>query len=160
MLFSKKQRGFFREKVDALRITDQHKGRSSVAVLCRQFGVSRGGYYAWLKRGISRRQIEDDNLLGKIMKVHRESREVYGYPSVHEALKTEGVICGRNRVSRLMRKNGIAARIARRFKRHSHRHELFRGTTNLLLDREPVTALTRCGLEMSPTSGLVRDSLI
>lgn len=39
-----------------------------------------------------------------------------------------------------MRENGIAARMARRFKRHSHRHELFRSSTNLLLNRDPTTA--------------------
>jgi transposase InsO family protein len=39
-----------------------------------------------------------------------------------------------------MRENGIVAKMARRFKRHSHRHELFRSSTNLLLDRGPTTA--------------------
>ncbi len=38
-----------------------------------------------------------------------------------------------------MRINGIAAKMARRFRRHSHRHELFRSSTNLLLKREPTT---------------------
>ena len=39
-----------------------------------------------------------------------------------------------------MRENGIVARMARRFKRHKYKHELFRNTTNLLLDREPTSA--------------------
>ena len=108
--------------------------------MCRKLGVSRGGYYAWRKRGKSRRRIEDDQLLEQIVTVHKESREIYGYPRVHEALKQAGIVCGKNRVARLMRENGIAAKMARRFRRHSHRHELFRGTTNLLLVRDPVTA--------------------
>lgn len=58
-------------------------------------------------------------------------------------LRKAGVVCGRNRVARIMRENGIAAKMARRFKRHSHRHELFRGSTNLLLDRGPTTALNQ-----------------
>jgi putative transposase len=71
--------------------------------------------------------------------VHRDSQERYGYPRVHQALRQSGVVCGRNRVARLMRDNGIAARAARRFRRHSHRHELFRGSSNLLLTRAPTT---------------------
>jgi len=38
-----------------------------------------------------------------------------------------------------MRENGIAAKMARRFKRHTHKHELFRSSTNLLLHRDPVS---------------------
>ena len=39
-----------------------------------------------------------------------------------------------------MRENGIIAKMARRFKRHTHKHEIFRSSTNLLLEREPVSA--------------------
>jgi len=84
--------------------------------------------------------MDNDLLLEKIIEVHRASRERYGYPRVHQALRQKGIVCGRNRVARIMRENGIAARMARRFKRHSHRHELFRGSTNLLLEREPTTS--------------------
>jgi len=72
--------------------------------------------------------------------VHKDNREVYGYPRIHQALKSEGIKCGRNRVARLMRENGIVAKMARRFKRHKHKHELFRSSTNLLLDREITSA--------------------
>ena len=52
----------------------------------------------------------------------------------------QGIKCGRNRVARLMRENGIVAKMARRFKKHLHKHEQYRSTTNLLLDREPTSA--------------------
>ena len=108
--------------------------------MCRKLGVTRAGYYAWVKRGKSQRHVDNTELLGKIIEVHQASQERYGYPRVHQALQQNGVTCGRNRVARIMRENGIAARMARRFRRHSHRHELFRGSTNLLLNREPTTA--------------------
>lgn len=66
------------------------------------------------------------------------SRETYGYPRVHAALKRYGVTCGRHRVARLMQANGIMAKMARRFKKHSHRHHLIREPRNLLLNRDPV----------------------
>lgn len=107
--------------------------------MCRKLGVTRAGYYAWLKRDRSQRHVDNAELLGKIIEVHQASQERYGYPRVHQALQQNGITCGRNRVARIMRENGIAARMARRFRRHSHRHELFRGSTNLLLSREPTT---------------------
>ena len=57
---------------------------------------------------------------------------------MHKELNRRDIPCGQNRVAAIMRDYGIKARMARRFKRHSHRHHLFRGTTNLLLDRDPV----------------------
>lgn len=66
------------------------------------------------------------------------SRETYGYPRVHAALKRAGEACGRHRVARLMHSNGIVAKMARRFKKHSHRHHLIREPRNLLLNRAPV----------------------
>lgn len=108
--------------------------------MCRKLGVTRGGYYAWLKRSASQRSLDNQALLERIIKVHKEHRELYGYPRVHKALRQSGVVCGRNRVARLMRENGIVAKMARRFRRQTHRYELFRGTTNLLLDTGPTTA--------------------
>ncbi|MFV9678116.1 MAG: IS3 family transposase, partial [Methanosarcinales archaeon] len=93
-----------------------------------------------MKRGKSCRAVKDEELLENILRIHKDNRELYGYPRVHQALIKEGVKCGRNRVARLMRENGIIAKMARRFKRHKYKHELFRSSTNLLLDREPTSA--------------------
>lgn len=111
-------------------------------MLCRKLGVSRSGYYAWQHRQDSPRKQDDGQLLAMIIKIHQASREAYGYPRIHAALKTEGVVCGRNRVARIMRENGIKARMARRFRCHRHLHYLFE-TPNLLLDRPPVRKANR-----------------
>ena len=102
--------------------------------------VTPGGYHAWLKRNKSQHSIDDALLLEHIIKTHKANREVYGYPRIHQALIAQGIKCGRNRIARLMRVNGIVAKMARRFKRHKHKHEHYRSTTNLLLDREPTSA--------------------
>ncbi len=75
-----------------------------------------------------------------IHEVFKTSRETYGYPRVHAALKARGLVCGRHRVARIMRENGLKARMARRFKCHRHRDWLFEQTPNLLLDRPKATA--------------------
>jgi putative transposase len=101
--------------------------------------VTRGGYYAWKKRQPSQRAQDNQGLLKKIVDIHKQSRETYGYPRVHAALKRQGETCGRHRVARIMQDYGIQAKMSRRFKKHSHRHHLIRTPRNLLLDRAPVT---------------------
>ena len=55
--------------------------------------------------------MEDERLAAKIIKIHRDSREVYGSPRVHKALQREGVSIGKKRVERLMRTHGLQGRV-------------------------------------------------
>jgi putative transposase len=80
--------------------------------MCRLYGVTRAGYYAWRRRGPSRRARENDALVQEIHRVHAESRCIYGSPRVHRKLKRQGIRVGENRVARLMRRHGIKARVA------------------------------------------------
>lgn len=84
--------------------------------MCRILEVSRSGYYAWLKRPESRRKSQNRKLLKEIRKVYQVSRRTYGSPRITIALQKEGISCGRNRVARLMRENGIAAKTKRKYK--------------------------------------------
>ena len=111
-----------------------------MAALCRKLGVSRSGYYAWRNRDVSERELQHLQLLPVVQQIFTASRETYGYPRIHAALKTAGIHCGRHRIARIMRENGLKARMARRFKYHRHRDYLFAETPNLLLDLPPVTA--------------------
>jgi putative transposase len=101
--------------------------------------VTRGGYYAWKRRESSKRALDNEALLTRIIEVHKASRETYGYPRVHAELRRQGEQCGRNRVARLMCDYGIKARMARRFRKHSHLHHLVKDSRNLLLAKEPVS---------------------
>lgn len=80
--------------------------------MCRLYGVTRAGYYAWRARGPSRRSQEDGKLAERIRHVHHRSRHTYGSPRVYQALRSQGCLAGENRVARVMRQHGIKARVA------------------------------------------------
>jgi putative transposase len=81
--------------------------------MCRLYGVTRGGYYAWRTREPSARAEADAQLATEIERIHRGSRGIYGSPRVHRTLSHRGTRVGGKRVARLMRERGIKARLAR-----------------------------------------------
>ncbi len=87
-----------------------------LAVLCRAVGVTRGGYWSWLRRRPGPRQQADVMLLADIRRIHKDKRRVYGSPRIHAQLQKEGHRCGRKRVERLMRANGIRAKQGKKHK--------------------------------------------
>ena len=81
---------------------------STVAVACRVLEVSRSGYYEWLVRPASHRDVDDANLFDLIRDVHASSRATYGTPRVHAELKLgRGLHVGKKRVARLMHQGGL-----------------------------------------------------
>jgi transposase InsO family protein len=81
-----------------------------VARACAALGVSTSAYYAWLAREPSRREKDDLHLAVEVRAVHRESRQTYGARRIHAELRARGLACGRHRVARLMREQGLVAR--------------------------------------------------
>ena len=94
--------------------------------------LSRSGYYAGRKRPESRREEENRELVKKIEVVHQANRRVYGSPRMTVELNDQGLACSRNRVARLMKENGIAARTKRKFKVTTSSKHQFPVAPNLL----------------------------
>lgn len=88
-----------------------------VEKMCRLFEISRSGYYDWLKRDNSQKYLENQKLLIKIIKIHEDSKKRYGSPRITAELKKAGELVNHKRVEKLMRMNGIRAKMKRRFKR-------------------------------------------
>ena len=93
-----------------------HQTEFPVSVMCSVFQVSRSGYYAWYKRPESKRNRENMELAQEIAEIHRESNGNYGSPKIHGELKRRGKRHGKNRIARLMRKDGLYAKTKRKFK--------------------------------------------
>jgi len=75
--------------------------------MCRLYGVSPAGFYAWKNRSGSERSRQDAGWVEKIRTVHEASRGTYGSPRVHAVLRRQGEVVGRRRVERIMRERGI-----------------------------------------------------
>ena len=87
--------------------------------MCRLLQVSRGGYYAWVKRQEappSRREMANVQLSAAIQTTFKHSRGTYGAPRIHAELNEAGTKCSLNRVARLMRQAGLRAKSKRSFK--------------------------------------------
>lgn len=99
------------------RLIDAKKAAIPVRRSCRLLGVSSSGYYAWKRRKPSLRQYADMILLAHVRQHFALSHETYGSPRMHAELKAAGLSCGRHRVARLMRDNGLKALMKRRYKK-------------------------------------------
>ena len=58
--------------------------------MCRLYGVTRAGFYAWRSRERSERERQDEALAAEIRVVHAQSAGTYGSPRVHRALHSRG----------------------------------------------------------------------
>lgn len=84
--------------------------------MCRVLAVSRAGYYAWRGRQPSPRAQADTRLRVAIRAIHTASRQRYGRPRIHQALRAQGGRCGAQRVARLMRLDGVRGKRSRRYR--------------------------------------------
>jgi len=86
--------------------------RGQIQRLCQLFGVSKSGYYAWLKRQSIDRDVEDKQVVGKI---YSKYKGTYGYRQLQLFLwHDEGVWMNHKKVLRLMQNLGIPSRIRKK----------------------------------------------
>jgi putative transposase len=99
---------------------------------------SRSAYYAWKKRGVSKRKRANTQLLEEIRLIHLGSRMIYGSRRIAAALRSQGHLCGKNRVASVMRNAGIVSKTKRKFKVTTHsRHTLPKAENLLRQDFKP-----------------------
>lgn len=108
------------------------KANFPVGMMCRCLEVSRSGFYAWLNRPESNRTAANARLLLLIRDAFARSRKTYGSPRVHAELRALGHDAGKNRVAKLMREAGLAARRRKRFARKPDTAPRAREAPNLL----------------------------
>ena len=103
-----------------------HRGEYPVAVMCKFFGVSRSGYYDFVKR--FGKPEHDAALARKIEECQNRTDKTYGYRRVWKWLKDRDIARNPKTVLRIMKKYGLLAEIRRRRKwvnlgQQVHRYE-------------------------------------
>lgn len=78
----------------------------TISEMCRTLDVSRSGYYDWVDRAPSKREITDRMLEVEIEAIWECSGRTYGVPRVTAWLRKQGFAVSGKRVARLMRRNG------------------------------------------------------
>ena len=111
---------------------ERHRRQYSVRRMCRVLEISPSGYYAWCARPESARARDDRRLLVKIREIFQQSGKAYGSPRIAVELWAQGESCGKNRVARLMRKEGLVARKPRRYKTTTDSDHAWPAAPNLL----------------------------
>ena len=113
---------------------EKQRSNYPVGELCRSLGVSPSGYHAWRHRLPSARVLENVVLVKEIREVHKESKRTYGSPRVTKELRelSDFKTVGENRVTRLMREEGIRARHRRKYKKPDSRIAPHEVAPNLL----------------------------
>jgi putative transposase len=92
------------------------KAEYPLTVLCRCLRVSPSGFYAWCARPESAHTRKDRQLRVLLHASFEKSRQRYGSPRIHADLVEQDVRVSRKRVVRLMRAEGLKARVRKRFK--------------------------------------------
>lgn len=103
---------------------NEYKQEFKIKSMARVLGVSRSGYYAWIKPKQDDKEQERITLINHILRVFNESKRSYGPPRIYRQLKTEGIPCGRNRIAKLMKNSSLIARNKRKYKKSvTERHD-------------------------------------
>jgi putative transposase len=86
----------------------EHRQEFSIKRMCQILSVTRSGYYAWQPEKVGLREAENQVLVEQIRAEYKNSRRTYGSPRIQASLQRKGIACGRHRVARLMRGEGIS----------------------------------------------------
>jgi putative transposase len=108
------------------RFIAAERAHHTLALLCRCMRVTRSGFYAWQQRAPSARATRDRHLKVLVHVSFAGSKGRYGSPRIHRDLREDHQErVSRKRVIRLMREDGLQARVRKRFtcttnSRHDH----------------------------------------
>lgn len=89
------------------RMIERCRDAFPIRLMCRCLNVSASGYYDWRERPLSARARDNQRLAQHIAALHAESDGVLGSPRIWKDLRYRGERCGRHRVARLMRGQGL-----------------------------------------------------
>lgn len=84
-----------------------------MTTMCSVLEVSPAGFYLFIERKPSARELEDQKLSELIKQAFEDSRQTYGTPRLKEVLAQAGYQVSRARIARLMAEMGLVAKASR-----------------------------------------------
>jgi putative transposase len=95
------------------------KNHCSISLLCQIAGIPRSSYYKWLKRKVSPREQENQQLIKAMILLYDKVEGIYGYRRLTDNLRREtDQLINHKRVYRLMKLAGIQSVIRRKRKEY------------------------------------------
>ncbi len=95
---------------------DEHRNELPVSLMCRELGISRARYYAYKKEPVSMHSRVDLTLRQHIVRITATHRWAPGALKTWLLLNAQGIRCGKHRVARLRKLEGIQASRTRKFR--------------------------------------------
>jgi putative transposase len=85
----------------------RHEHEHNVRRMCKVMQLHPSGYYAWKVYPLSPRAQDDQRLMGLLKQAWLESGGVYGYRKLALDMRALGERCGKHRVARLLKLEGL-----------------------------------------------------
>ena len=95
---------------------DKHRSDLPVNLMCRELDISRSRYYAFKKQPVSMHSRVDLALRQQIVRIHTTHRWTLGTLKTWRLLNAQGIRCGKHRIARLRKLEGIQASRTKRFR--------------------------------------------
>lgn len=95
------------------RVIERFRGKYSIQAMCKMFGVSRSGYYAW--RNQQGKESKDQWLVDLITEIQSKSNQTYGCRRIRRWLEREHKkTVNLKAILRIMRKYDLLSQVRRR----------------------------------------------
>ena len=139
-------------------LIQEHAGQASIRVQCEAFGVSRSGYYAWRRRQghPSRRQLFRDRLDRLVLDAFEDRKGRSGAVGLTLDLDEQGRTYKRKTVAASMKRQGLRAKAAKKYKATTDSDHGSPVAPNRLERDFTAEAPTRSGFAVLPIFGPVR----
>lgn len=94
----------------------EHQHQFRLVKMCEVLGVSRSGYYDWLKRPESGQKARNRELTSAVKEVFVKSQNIYGSRKITRKLRKDNVVVSERTVGRIMKEEGIRSKTVRKYK--------------------------------------------
>ena len=109
-----------------------HQPLFPITLMARVFEVSRSGYYRWIKPKTSNRSLQQQGLDSQVRSVFDTHKGRYGAPRVQRELSATGVHRNEKTIAASLRRQGLRAKAAKRFKATTYSNHALAVAPNLL----------------------------